>query len=174
MKKIMILLFLAFFVTHFLVAKEVPSKIVINKHGAQQLIVNGKPFIMLAGELHNSSASTIEYMNQLWAPLKTLNINTILAPIAWEQFEPQEGVFDYTLIDNMISEARKNGFKLGILWFASWKNGESSYAPTWVKHDTKRFFRVRDKNNKEIETISPFCEASMKADAKAFAVLMEA
>ena len=173
MKKIMILLFLAFFVTHFLVAKEVPSKIVINKHGAQQLIVNGKPFIMLAGELHNSSASTIEYMNQLWAPLKTLNINTILAPIAWEQFEPQEGVFDYTLIDNMISEARKNGFKLGILWFASWKNGESSYAPTWVKHDTKRFFRVRDKNNKEIETISPFCEASMKADAKAFAVLME-
>jgi hypothetical protein len=154
-------------------AEEAPSKITINRHGAQQLIVNGEAFIMLAGEIHNSSASTVEYMNQLWAPLKTLNINTILAPVAWEQFEPKEGIFDYTLVENMIIEARKNGLRLGILWFASWKNGESSYAPAWVKHDTKRFFRVRDKDNKEIETISPFCEAAMKADAKAFAALME-
>ena len=78
---------------------EVPSKLVKNEHGSWQLIVNGKPFIMLAGELHNSSASTTEYLNNLWTPLKTLNLNTVLAPIAWEQFEPQEGIFDYTLID---------------------------------------------------------------------------
>lgn len=122
---------------------EVPSKLVKNEHGSWQLIVNGKPFIMLAGELHNSSASTTEYLNNLWTPLKTLNLNTVLAPIAWEQFEPQEGIFDYTLIDNMIDGARKNGLKLSILWFGSWKNGESSYAPTWVKEDTKRFFRVK-------------------------------
>ena len=105
---------------------EVPSKLVKNEHGSWQLIVNGKPFIMLAGELHNSSASTTEYLNSLWTPLKTLNLNTVLAPIAWEQFEPQEGIFDYTLINNMIDGARKNGFKLSILWFGSWKNGESS------------------------------------------------
>ena len=123
---------------------EVPSKLVKNEHGSWQLIVNGKPFIMLAGELHNSSASTTEYLNNLWTPLKTLNLNTVLAPIAWEQFEPQEGIFDYTLIDNMIDGARKNGLKLSILWFGSWKNGESSYAPTWVKEDTKRFFRIQN------------------------------
>ena len=115
---------------------EVPSRLVKNEHGSWQLIVNGKPFIMLAGELHNSSASTTEYLNSLWTSLKTLNLNTVLAPIAWEQFEPQEGIFDYTLINNMIDGARKNGFKLSILWFGSWKNGESSYAPTWVKEDT--------------------------------------
>lgn len=147
---------------------EVPSKLVKNEHGSWQLIVNGKPFIMLAGELHNSSASTTEYLNSLWTPLKTLNLNTVLAPIAWEQFEPQEGIFDYTLINNMIDGARKNGFKLSILWFGSWKNGESSYAPTWVKEDTKRFFRVKNVEGKEIETLSPFCENAMKADAKAF------
>lgn len=128
---------------------------------------------MLAGELHNSSASTTEYLNSLWTPLKTLNLNTVLAPIAWEQFEPQEGIFDYTLINNMIDGARKNGFKLSILWFGSWKNGESSYAPTWVKEDTKRFFRVKNVEGKEIETLSPFCENAMKADAKAFKTLVE-
>ena len=152
---------------------EVPSKLVKNENGSWQLIVNGKPFIMLAGELHNSSASTTGYLNSLWAPLKTLNLNTVLAPIAWEQFEPQEGIYDYTLIDNMIEEARKNGFKLSVLWFGSWKNGESSYAPTWVKEDTKRFFRVKNVEGKEIETLSPFCENTMKADAKAFRTLVE-
>lgn len=151
----------------------VPSKLVKNENGSWQLIVNGQPFIMLAGELHNSSASTIEYMNDLWGPLKSLNLNTVLAPIAWEQFEPQEGTFDYTLIDNMIDNARKNGLKLGILWFASWKNGESSYAPTWVKEDTRRFFRVKNANGKEIETLSPFCENTMKADAQAYKALVE-
>lgn len=152
---------------------EVPSRLVKNGNGSWQLIVNGKPFIMLAGELHNSSASTTEYLNSLWAPLKTLNLNTVLAPIAWEQFEPQEGIFDYTLIDNMIDKTQKNGFKLSILWFGSWKNGESSYAPTWVKEDTKRFFRVKNAEGKEIETLSPFCENAMKADAKAFKTLVE-
>ncbi len=152
---------------------EVPSKLVKNENGSWQLIVNGKPFIMLAGELHNSSASTTEYLNSLWAPLKTLNLNTVLAPIAWEQFEPQEGIYDYTLIDNMINGARKNGFKLSVLWFGSWKNGESSYAPTWVKEDTKRFSRVKNVEGKEIETLSPFCENTMKADAKAFRTLVE-
>lgn len=152
---------------------ETPSKLIMNENGSWQLIVNGKPFIMLAGELHNSSASTTEYLNSLWAPLKSLRLNTVLAPIAWEQFEPTEGTFDYTLIDNLINGARKNGFKLCVLWFASWKNGESSYAPAWVKEDTKRFFRVKNAKGKEIETLSPFCDNTMKADAKAFSALVE-
>lgn len=152
---------------------EIPSKLIMNENGSWQLIVNGKPFIMLAGELHNSSASTTEYLNSLWAPLKSLNLNTVLAPIAWEQFEPTEGTFDYTLIDSLINGARKNGFKLCVLWFASWKNGESSYAPAWVKEDTKRFFRVKNAKGKEIETLSPFCDNTMKADAKAFSALVE-
>lgn len=152
---------------------EIPSRLIKNEHGNWQLLVNGKPFIMLAGELHNSSASTPEYLNSLWNPLKTLNLNTVLAPIAWEQFEPQEGVFDYTLIDCLIDGARKNGLKLGILWFGSWKNGESSYAPAWVKEDTQRFFRVKDAGGKDIETLSPFCENAMQADANAFRALVE-
>lgn len=152
---------------------QVASKLIKNENGGWQLIVNGKPFVMLAGELHNSSASTTEYMNSLWNPLKTLNLNTVLAPIAWEQFEPKEGTFDYTLINDLIQGARQNGVKLCILWFASWKNGESSYAPAWVKEDTKRFFRVKSAQGKEIETLSPFCDNTMKADAKAFKVLVE-
>lgn len=138
-----------------------------------QLIVNNQPFLMIAGEVHNSSASTIEYMKPLFPKLKAMNLNSVFVTLAWEQFEPNEGVFDYTLVDAIIDNAKENNLKVCLLWFASWKNGESSYTPMWVKKDTKRFFRVKTKEGKEIETMSAFCEATKIADAKAFAALMK-
>jgi hypothetical protein len=138
-----------------------------------QLIVNNKPFLMIAGEVHNSAASTLEYMKPLFPKLKTMNLNSVFVTLAWEQFEPKEGVYDYTLVDAIIDNAKKNNLKVALLWFASWKNGESSYAPLWVKKDTKRFFRVKNEEGKAIETLSPFCEATKIADAKAFAALMK-
>ena len=140
---------------------------------ATQLIVDEKPFLMIAGELHNSSASTLQYMTPIIPKLKAMNLNTVLATVAWEQFEPEEGQFDYTLIDGLIQEARTNELKLVILWFASWKNGQSSYAPMWVKRDTERFWRVQTKEGRNTETLSPFCQATRRADAKAFAELMK-
>lgn len=143
------------------------------KGTATQLIVNDEPFLMIAGEVHNSSASTIEYMEPLFPKLKAMNLNSVFVTLAWEQFEPKEGVYDYSLTDAIIENAKKNNLKVCLLWFGSWKNGESSYAPLWVKKDTKRFFRVKTKEGKAIETLSPFCEATKLADAKAFAQLLK-
>lgn len=142
------------------------------KADCTQLVVDGKPFLLLAGELHNSSASTLEYVRPLLQRLAAMNFNTVLAPISWEQFEPEEGKYDFTLIDGLIRESEKNDLKLVVLWFATWKNGQSTYAPMWVKRDTKRFLRVRDRNGKQLETLSPFCDATQSADARAFAALM--
>ena len=146
----------------------------LKKNGAAtQLMVDNEPFIMIAGEVHNSSASTVEYMEPLFPKLKTMNLNSVFVTLAWEQFEPKEGTYDYSLVNAIIDNAKKNDLKVCLLWFASWKNGESSYAPLWVKKDTKRFFRVITKDGNEIETLSPFCEATKKADARAFAQLMK-
>lgn len=128
---------------------------------------------MIAGELHNSSASSTDYMDNLWPKLKSLNLNTVLATITWDQFEPVEGKFDYQMIDYLIREAEKNNLKLVVVWFGSWKNGESSYVPLWVKQDTKRFPRVQTKDGQHLETLSVFSEASRNADAAAFTALMK-
>ena len=41
-------------------ASEIPH---LQRHGtATQLIVDGKPFLMLAGELHNNTATSLEYL----------------------------------------------------------------------------------------------------------------
>ncbi len=140
---------------------------------ATQLIVDGKPFLMIAGELHNSSASTLEYLEPIFPRLKSMHLNTVLVPVAWEQFEPAEGQFDFTLVDGMISQAKANELKLVVLWFASWKNGQSSYAPMWVKRDSQRFWRAVTKERNTLETLSSFCDETRKADARAFAALMK-
>jgi beta-galactosidase GanA len=171
MKTIKILVILVFTCCQITAQKNIPH---LAKNGnATQLMVDNKPFLMIAGEVHNSSASTIEYMTPLFPKLKKMNLNSVFVTLAWEQFEPKEGVYDYTLVDAIIENAKKNDLKVCLLWFASWKNGESSYTPLWVKKDTKRFFRVKTKEGKAIETMSPFCEATKIADAKAFAILMK-
>lgn len=145
----------------------------LQKNGnSVQLVVDNKPFIMISGELHNSSSSSVEYLAPLWPKLKAMNLNSVIASVAWEQFEPEEGVYDFTLVDEIISKAKENDLKLCLIWFATWKNGRSTYTPMWVKKDTKRFFRVKSKNGKNTEVISPLCENAMKADAKAFGILM--
>ena len=144
------------------------------KGDATQLIVNGKPFVMLAGEIHNSSSSTLEYMQKLWPKLQDFNTNTVLLALSWEQFEPEEGKFDYTLVDGLIKQARENDMKLVFLWFASWKNGLSGYAPEWVKKDPKRFPLYKDDKGNTVNwyVLTPFGNNTRDADAKAFTALM--
>src|SRR6056297_1847647 len=131
---------------------------------ATQLIVDDEPFIMIAGELHNSTASSEAYLETIWPKLTEMHLNTVLATVSWELFEPEEGVYDYTLVDALINGARENDLKLVIVWFGTWKNGESSYVPMWVKKDTDRFFRVKRKDGANIETISSFCDEARIAD----------
>ncbi|MCL2347831.1 MAG: DUF5597 domain-containing protein, partial [Planctomycetaceae bacterium] len=146
----------------------------LEKQGdATRLIVHGKPYLMIAGELHNSSSSNLEYMKKVWPKLRQLNLNTVLLPISWEQFEPEEGKFDDTLVDGLIRQARENDMKLVFLWFGSWKNGVSSYAPAWVKKDTVRFPRAKGSSNRNTKDIlSTLSESNRDADARAFAALM--
>ncbi len=137
-----------------------------------QLIVDGKPFLALGGEVYNNSASNLEYMRPIWPKLAAMHLNTVLVPVSWAQFEPAEGRFDSALVDGLIRDARANHLRLVLLWFGSWKNSWSSYAPDWVKRDFDRFARVQLRNGAGTERLSPFCEANRIADARAFAALM--
>ncbi len=145
----------------------------LEKQGATtQLVVDGKPFLILGGELHNSSSSSLEYMKPIWPKLVRMNLNTVLAPISWELLEPEDGKFDFTLVDGLINDARSHGLRLVFLWFGSWKNTFSSYVPGWVKEDIERFPRVMRSSGEGTERLSPLNATNRDADARVFAALM--
>jgi len=148
----------------------------LEKRGATtQLIVDGKPFLMLSGELYNSSSSSLEYMKPLWPRLAAIPLNTVVTPLSWELVEPAEGKYDFALIDGLLAQAREQHVRVVFLWLASWKNGLSSYPPVWVKQNTKRFPRVMLHNNEAniLSSIAGFSDATRDADARAFAAVMK-
>lgn len=154
------------------------------RNGTKILMVDEKPFIMISGEVHNSNSSSVEYMEQVWEKAETLGMNSLLMPVTWEMVEPEEGRFDFSLVDGLIRQAERKGKKIGFLWFGAWKNAQCYYAPEWVKTDLERFRRAEVEKGKKFVNLKEFygmsytslsymCEATKEADAKAFRELME-
>jgi beta-galactosidase GanA len=166
----LLLTFFALLFTGPAAAQETPH---LEQRGqATQLIVDGEPFLILGGELGNSSASSREYMRPFWPKLRAMNLNTVLAPVSWELVEPEEGRFDFATVDALIEDARAHDMRLVLLWFGTWKNSMSSYVPGWVKRDPERFLRTLGAEGRAQEIISAFSEEAREADARAFAALM--
>lgn len=171
MKQLLFLIAILSFNMVFAQNKPIPH--LETKNGNVQLIADNQPFLMLAGELHNSSTGSAHYMRPIWNRMAKQNLNTVIAAVSWELIEAKEGVYEFSLVDSMIVGARKENLKLVIIWFGSWKNGTSTYVPEWVKTDTKRFPLVKDKNGKTKNILSTLGENTLKADARAFAELMK-
>ena len=155
-----------------------------NVNGVPVFYVDGKPFIGLGGELHNSSASSTRWMREkVWPALRPLHMNSVIATVSWEQIEPQQGVFDFSAVDDLIHDAHQEGLKLILIWFGLWKNGASTYVPEWVKLDRETYRICEPMTGTKVaapfggaasvNTISPLCEAAVDADAKAFKELMK-
>lgn len=156
----------------------------LKKQGNKTLLyVKEKPFIMIAGEVHNSSSSSLSYMEDVWEKAMELGLNTLLLPISWELIEPVQGEFDFSLVKGLIDQARERKMKISFLWFGSWKNAQCYYVPSWVKTDLLRykraevikgekFTRNKDFYGMPYTTMSYLCEETKQADAYAFSRLM--
>jgi len=144
-----------------------------HENNCTKLIVDGKPFLMRAGELGNSTASNPRYLSQFWDKFDRLNLNSIVAPVYWELIEPEEGNFDFSTVNELITDARSHNKRLVLLWFGSWKNSMSCYTPAWIKTNPERFPRTVDTNGNRQEILSPFSENNLKADGSAFSELMQ-
>ena len=146
----------------------------LEKRGAAtQLIVDGKPFLALSGELANTAPSNPAYMRRIFPILaQQVHLNTVLVAVAWAWIEPQEGQYDFSIPDAAIALANQNDLRIAWLWFGSWKNGQSDFTPAWVKRQQDRFPRAQIQNGKSIQTLSVLSQNNVQADARAFAALM--
>lgn len=150
-------------------AAEAPR--LVAKDGRHALLVDGKPFLILGAQAHNSSNYPAG-LGPVWAAANDLKANTVLMPVAWEQVEPEEGRFDFSFVDTLVQQARQQNKRLVLLWFATWKNTSAQYTPAWVKLAPQRFPAMRDKDGKPSYCLSPFGTETLKHDKRAFVALM--
>ncbi|MFG6462958.1 DUF5597 domain-containing protein [Roseateles sp. DXS20W] len=143
----------------------------VSQNGRHALLVDGKPFLILGAQAHNSS-NYPGALQPVWAAANDLKANTVLMPVAWEQVEPVEGRFDFSFVDTLVKQARAQKKRLVILWFGTWKNTSAQYTPEWVKLDPKRFPFNRDRDGSSNYSLSPFGAETLKADKRAFVALM--
>ena len=162
-----IMVFLAFIGSAF--AADAPK--IVQKDGRYALLVDGQPYLILGGQIHNSSAWPSE-LPQVWESMAALHANTMEAPVYWEQMEPQPGQFDFTNVDAIVTGARGHDLHVIFLWFGTWKNGNMHYVPAWIKADSQRFPRVIRPDGEPIDVLSPLGRNTLEADRSAFAALM--
>jgi hypothetical protein len=150
--------------------KPIPQ--LIKKDGKYSLIVDGKPFIMLGGQVGNFSAYP-DRMERAKPVFKAMNLNTVEYPVYWHTIEPEEGKFDFTDFDRILLDIRSQNLRAIILWFGTWKNGAMDWTPNWVKSDTKRFPRVLNAGGAPIRVLSPHSRTNLEADKKAYVAMMK-
>ncbi|RSU52431.1 DUF5597 domain-containing protein [Sphingomonas sp. S-NIH.Pt15_0812] len=142
-----------------------------HRNGRHALIVDGAPFLMLAGQVNNSSNYAVA-LPQVWPVLDRIHANTVEIPVAWQQIEPREGQFDFGFVQTLLDQARTHDKRVVLLWFGTWKNTSPGYTPDWVKLDNRRFPRMKDRSGKDHDVLTPMAKATMEADRRAFVALM--
>jgi len=174
-KTIVTSIFILFVATSLMVSaqvKDVSGPRLVEKDGRHALLVDGQPFLILGGQAHNSSAWT-GMMPQVWSAIGTMHANTLEVPIYWEQIEDQQGKFDFSLVNMLLTQARGHKVHLVLLWFATWKNGSNHYIPDWMKMEAAKYPNITGKNGQAVDSPSPHTQVAMEADAKAFTEVMK-
>jgi hypothetical protein len=143
----------------------------LHRDGRHALIVDGRPFLILGVQAGNSSAWPA-MLPKVWPAVDFVRANTLEIPIYWEQFETQPGVFDPSMIDTLILQAKEHHVRLVLLWFGTWKNGSSHYLPLWMKLDHEKYPRVLGSTGRPVDSPSPHAPATLAADLRAFRAFM--
>jgi hypothetical protein len=151
------------------VAVEAPA--LVKRDGRYALMVDGKPFFVLGGQINNSS-SWPATLPDVWPTLAAMHANTMEAPVYWEQMEPQPGQFDFSTVDALVTGARQHNLRLVLLWFGTWKNGEDHYVPEWVKTHPEKYPRMINERGEPVQVLSANSDVNLEADKAAFRALM--
>jgi hypothetical protein len=157
----------------------------IVKEGAKYtFLVDGKPFLMLGGQVDNFSSwlpgppfhdiePIPDEIAKVLPGFKSYNANTIEFPVHWGYIEPKEGEFDFAGFDQIVRDIRAHGLRAIVLWFGTWKGGDDTFQPDWVRYNAARFPHALDEGGKALRSLSPHGATTLEADRKSFAALMK-
>lgn len=138
-------------------------------NGRSELMVNGKPFIILGFQWSCDLSSDEAYVESYLPYAREMGCNTVVIPVYWRDVEPSPGNYRLEDLRKRIFACRENGLKMGVLWFGAYKNAQLWYVPDWVYRDEVQFPRVVRKNGEIFEnTACPLGKNTLQRDKAAF------
>jgi hypothetical protein len=152
-------------------AQSKPIPQLVKKGDKFTFLVDGKPFLILGGQVANFTAFP-DRMEPVWPKIKAMNANVVEYPVYWNVIEPEEGKFDFTDFDKILNATRAHGLRAIMLWFGTWKNGAMDWTPNWVKTNPQRFPHVLDRGGAPVRVLSPMSKTNLEADRKAYSAMM--
>jgi beta-galactosidase GanA len=144
---------------------------IVEQDGRWALMVDGAPYLILGTQVNNSSAWAAT-MPEVWPTVEKIGINTLEAPIYWEQFEPEPGKYDASSVKMLLAQAREHHVHLVLLWFGLYKNGSGHYTPEWIKRDEARVPHEVSEKGGKVDSLAPYTKVGLDGDKAAFAALM--
>jgi hypothetical protein len=150
-----------------------PLPQVVRVSGHPRLMVDGEPFLILGLQWACESCFSVEEMNPLFSHAARMGCNTAVTPLYWREVEPQPGEFDFDMLDERLAQARANGLRLVLLWFATWKNAHAFYAPDDIQNESERYPRAHDRVGRPLRSLCPSSDGTWQRDRRALVAVME-
>jgi beta-galactosidase len=123
---------------------ETPGTFVV---GDGQLLLNGKPFRIISGEMHYARIPRA-YWRDRFRMAKAMGLNTVTTYVFWNVHEPTTGTYDFSNnldVAEFIREAQQEGLYVilrpGPYACAEWEFGGF---PAWLLKDHSTIVRSRD------------------------------
>lgn len=129
------------------------------------------PIFITGLQAHNSSTGTFMIQKTIQA-LKHYGGNVLEAPVYWNEIEPTENNFDFSLVKKLIRDTRAANLYLIILWFGSSKNGHPNYVPNYIKLNPQKYKLAKSITLAPVMSLSPHCHSTLERDKYAFTKLM--
>jgi hypothetical protein len=146
---------------------------IVRVKGQHRLLVDGHPFLILGLQWDCDSCFSASEMNPLFPHATRMGANTAVLPTYWREIEPTPGLYSFDMVEERVRQAQANGLRAILLWFATWKNACSFYAPEYIRKDPQTYPLAVDRAGKPTVSLCPSSEATWQRDRNALVALME-
>jgi hypothetical protein len=146
---------------------------ILRSGSKQQLLVDGRPFLVLGLQWDCDSCMSRDEMVPLFGYARRLHANTAALPLYWSEVEPEPGNYQFELLDERLHEARANGLRIVLLWFATWKNACSFYCPDYVRDDPSKYPLALSAQGVPAPSLCPLGEQTFARDRAALVSVLE-
>ncbi|MDR1145206.1 MAG: DUF5597 domain-containing protein [Verrucomicrobiales bacterium] len=140
------------------------------------LLLSGQPYLPLYQELEESTVAKPELIptfDETFDIALAQGVNTVGVTLMWKHFEPEEGQYDYRVIDALIEKARARNMHLNLVLFFAWRNLQSYFVPNYIMKDKEKYPPIKKPDgsigNNYVQ--SPFDDALREAETKALVAL---